>query len=123
MKTKVILGLLASVPLVAFIATILLACHSYAVTGHWPYYAHPDPKGLPNGGLVAICLWPVLAAVFSLVVYPLWALLVFVRTKLENKRLAPEYLWSMAVFVLGVGMWVVERFIPGHSCLLVWLMD
>jgi hypothetical protein len=122
-KTRLILGILASFPLVAFVATVLLACHSYAVTGHWPFYAHPDPKGLPNGVLLAICFWTFLAAVFSLVIYPLPALHIVVSAKLEHKRLAPGFLWPMAIFVLGVGLWVVERFIPGNDCLLEWLAD
>ncbi len=45
MKTR-ILPLLATVPLTGYLIVLCFAFAAMLQIGHWPYYAHPDPKEL-----------------------------------------------------------------------------
>ncbi len=47
------------------------ACYASVVVGHWPYYAHPDPKELPLSYLLSAVSWILLLGLASVILIPL----------------------------------------------------
>ena len=123
MKARLALACLAGLPLVAFVAVVGLACYAWAVAGHWPVYARPDPKDLPDCVWLPIWPWIVAGAVASVVLYPPLAAVSLARAKLSARLWLREHGIGLAVFCLGVGLWAIETSVRGERGLLSWLLD
>jgi len=114
---------LASLPLWAFGMVVALACFSLRVTGRWPRYAQPDPKSLPAGAYWDLCVASVLGALGALVVYPVVAVIVSVRSAGRGDCGAQRHRGHVLVFIAGVLAWVMETSIRGRAGLLNWIFD
>lgn len=123
MKARLALACLAGLPLVAFVAVVGLAYYAWSVVGHWPVYAHPDPKDLPNSAWRPILPWIVAGAVASVVLYPPLAAVSLARAKLPARVWLREHGMGLTVFCLGVGLWAIETSVRGERGLLSWLLD
>ena len=102
------------------------ACYGAFVVGHWPYYAHPDPKELPLRALLNAVAIVMLAGALSLVllpiVYGLWRLVV----KLKHRAVPNHRTW-LILYTTGAMIWIVDFTalhgrMPWHS-ILSWLLD
>ena len=96
------------------------------VTGHWPYYNHPDPKELPNSLLFQVVGIAFLMGALSLPVLPfgyaVW------RFAVERKhQVVPKHGTWMMLYVAGATVWIADFAalhgrLPWHS-VLGWLLD
>lgn len=117
---------LSLLPIVCFGVMLAYACYGATVVGHWPYYAHPDPKELPGRMLfqaVAIVMLIGVASVVCLPVgYTIWRCICVMR-KAPPTRHRVWILWYLA----GVSIWLLDyaaehRRLPWHS-VISWILD
>jgi hypothetical protein len=123
MLRRAALAVLGSLPLVAFFTTLAFAAYAWSVTGHWPYYAHPDPKELPLTSVGHLWSASVVLAAVSLGVYPAAAILSFAMGRLSKVDWLRLNTWHVTAFVTGVVLWAGETIVRGPRCLLSWLVD
>ena len=116
----------ALLPLVCFALLLAYAGYAMFVTGHWPYYNHPDPKQLPNSALFKMVGVAFLGGARSRVVrpcgYAVW------RFAVERKHQAvPKHGAWVMLYLAGASVWIVDFAalhgrLPWHS-VLGWLVD
>src|SRR5688572_6312001 len=86
-------------PLACYGALIAYACYAWFQIGHWPYYAHPDPKELPHRELLSIMTAVFLVGVGSVILvpvgYPVWRGVMTWRKKPAAPHRRPV-LWYLA---------------------------
>lgn len=97
----------AALPLVGYFVLLAYAGYAASVTGHWPYYAHPDPKQLPLDLLLYIVGVFMLVGALSLVLVPAgygaWRMLSAVR----KRPVAPHAVW-IVVYCVGAVLWIAD---------------
>jgi hypothetical protein len=94
-------------PLACYGVLVAYACYAWFHVGHWPYYAHPDPKELPHAALLTIT-WVVTAVgIFSIVLVPL-GFLVRRLFGFIRKQPMPWPRWAKLLFLAGAAVWVLD---------------
>lgn len=117
---------LSAVPLICFVILFAYACYGWAVVGHWPYYAHPDPKQLPFRPLLRLVSLVTFAGVLSLLVLPVaYAVARTVAATRKQTLVLPQS--TLPLYFTGTALWVADFVVlkaggPWHS-MLNWLLD
>jgi hypothetical protein len=102
------------------------ACYGFIVVGHWPYYAHPDPKELPARVLLQVTAIIMLVGALSLVAIPVgyagWRTVMHLR-----RRPIPKHGTAILFYVAGAALWLVDFAalhgrVPWHS-IISWILD
>ena len=113
-------------PLASYAALLAYACYGAVVVGHWPYYAHPDPKELPVQVLLHIATIIMLMGVLSVlllpIVYAAWRLVM----RLQHRPVLQDSVWVW-VYVAGAIAWIIDFSalhgkMPWHS-VISWILD
>jgi hypothetical protein len=113
-------------PLACYAGLLAYACYGWFQVGHWPYYAHPDPKELPHDLLLRITSIVFLIGVLSILLTPL--VYVVWRTLAAWKKWSvPAQGGPMILYLTGVTMWVLDfsaefTKVPWTSTI-SWLLD
>jgi hypothetical protein len=94
-------------PLASYGVVIAYACYAWFHLGHWPYYAHPDPKELPHRALLNIASVAFLAGLFSLLVIPL-GYGVWRGVLTWRKQAATPHHGPLAWYSAGLALWVLD---------------
>jgi hypothetical protein len=115
-----------TLPLACFVAMFAYACYGAAVVGHWPYYAHPDPKELPHRVLLHVTGAFMLVGAASLVLVPpgygVWRAVTHLREGRTPKH--RRWVW---IYCAGATPWFLDWVAmvsraPWHS-VISWLLD
>jgi len=94
-------------PLACYAALLGYGCYAWFLVGHWPYYAHPDPKELPHRVLLNIVSVVFLIGLLSLVVIPV-AHLLWCAVAHWRKWPIPPQRRPYILFAAGVALWVLD---------------
>ena len=113
-------------PLVCYALMFAYACYGAFLIGHWPYYAHPDPKELPVRALLDTVAIIMLVGALSLVLVPVGYAMWRLAVKLKHRAVPQHRVWVM-LYVAGVTIWIVDFAAlhgktPWHS-ILSWILD
>ena len=92
-------------PLICYGLVLVYACYAAAVVGHWPYYAHPDPKNLPWPELVNVAMMIVLAGMASVVIVPLSYAVYRSVAAWRGIRIGPHGK-VILIFCIGALLWI-----------------
>lgn len=86
--------------------------------GHWPYYAHPDPKELPDSFGTAM-----LVVLFAQVVWvaAFWPILIWASVRMWRAQEFIQFMAAIVPAVLVLLNWVIMRWDP-HG-VLDWFWD
>lgn len=105
--------------LAAYAAILVHAVYCYSVVGHWPSYSHPDPSELPSQAIGRVVRIFFLAAVLSIVFYPITLLLLrmFGRVKANGRKVLA---WHTFAFLAGIAVWAID---VGFVHLINWELD
>jgi hypothetical protein len=113
-------------PLACYALLFAYACYGAVVVGHWPYYAHPDPKQLPVRALAFAATFILLVGAFALLLLPvgyaIWRLIL----KLKQQA-APNHRVWVILYAAGATFWIADyaalhRRLPWHS-IINWILD
>jgi hypothetical protein len=94
-------------PLVCYGVLLAYACYAWFHVGHWPYYAHPDPKQLPHGGLLTITGYVFTVGLFSMVLVPAGFLVRRVVGAFRRKALPWPHRAKM-LYLAGAAVWALD---------------
>jgi hypothetical protein len=117
---------LSLLPLFCFGIMLAYACYGAVVVGHWPYYAHPDPKELPARMLLQVVAMVMLIGAASVVCLPvgyaIWRGVLGVR-----KTPAPRHRVWVLWYLVGAIIWLLDfgalhDRLPWHS-VISWILD
>ena len=98
---------LSILPIVCYGLIVAYACYAAAVVGHWPYYAHPDPKDLPLRGLVYVADIILLIGLVTVVLVPI--VYGAYRTKAAwSKVQVPPHRAAVGLYCFGALSWVAD---------------
>jgi hypothetical protein len=117
---------LSLLPLICFGIMMAYACYGAAVVGHWPYYAHPDPKELPARVPLTVGAFVMLIGAASLVCLPLGYGIWRIFLCLGKAPAAPHRAWVLW-YLAGVSIWLLDfaaghYWLPWHSTI-SWILD
>ena len=95
-------------PAICYAVLFVFACCAAVQIGHWPYYAHPDPKDLPSlrtvyraasyatlMGLVSVILLPVGHVMFR--AFAAWR-----KWRIDQKTR------GVALYCAGATLWIID---------------
>jgi hypothetical protein len=113
-------------PLVCFALMFAYAAYGAVVVGHWPYYAHPDPKELPLPRLFAAVAIITLAGALSLLLLPIGYATWRLALRLKHRAVPTHRTW-VGLYAAGAMLWVADFAalhgrLPWHS-VLNWILD
>lgn len=94
-------------PLACYGALIAYACYAWFQVGHWPHYAHPDPKELPHRVLLNLTSVVFLVGVGSVIFVPA-GYLVWRGVAAWRKKAISPHRRPVAVYLTGVALWVLD---------------
>ena len=125
-RQSTIIRYFSILPLACYVVLIGYACYSWSQTGHWPYYAHPDPQELPHGWLLPLTSIVLLVGLISLVVIP--AGYVVGRAIAAGKgRSMSLHRHTVMLYLAGATLWVLdlaaEFTAAPWSSTISWLLD
>src|SRR5687767_13461639 len=108
-------------PLVCYVLLFAYAGYGAFVIGHWPYYAHPDPRELPLRVLLHTAVIIMLAGALSLIVLPMGYAMWRLVMKLKHRAVPQHRTWVM-LYLIGSIIWVadfaaLQGRMPWHSIL------
>jgi hypothetical protein len=112
-------------PIASYAMLVGYACFAMSVVGHWPYYAHPDPKDLPGGSLVKVVTFTTLAGLASVVLIPAafgFSRLVAAWQKKESLTLQQS---AARMYLFGAIVWCIDLGLKsaGRHSLTSWILD
>jgi hypothetical protein len=117
---------LGVLPLACYAALVVYACYAWIQIGHWPYYAHPDPKELPNRSLLSIASVMFLMGALSVIVIPfaysLWRVVAVWRKWPISPHRAPVVLYLAGLAFWSLDYVAVFADLPWTSTI-SWLLD
>jgi hypothetical protein len=102
-----ILRKLSLLPLVCFGVLIAYAGYAWFQVGHWPYYAHPDPKELPHRVLLYITGIFFLVGIFSILLVPVGLLVGRVISARRNYASSPLQR-ATVLYLAGAALWLLD---------------
>jgi len=113
-------------PLVCYAAVLCYACYAASLLGHWPYYAHPDPKELPGPSFVTIAGLVVLLGLLSVIVLP-FGYGIYRAIAAWKKHPVTSQTKPVLLYCAGAALWVLDvapefMRLPWSS-LASWVMD
>jgi hypothetical protein len=117
---------LSILPLLCYALMVAYAGYGAAVVGHWPYYAHPDPKGLPVPALLTVAAIAMLVGSLSVLLLPLayagWRLVLR-----QKRRSLPAHRTWVWLYAAGAAVWIADFAalhgrMPYHS-IVNWILD
>ena len=94
-------------PLACYGALIAYACYAWFQLGHWPYYAHPDPKELPHRVLLNVTSAVFLAGVAAILLIP-FGYLVWRAVAAWRKKPVPPHRRPVVWYMTGTALWVLD---------------
>lgn len=94
-------------PLACYGVLIAYACYAWFQVGHWPYYAHPDPKELPHKLLLGITGRVAAVGLISILLVPL-GFLVRRLVGFIRKKPMPWPRQAKLFFLVGAVVWVLD---------------
>jgi hypothetical protein len=94
-------------PLACYGVLIAYACYAWFQIGHWPYYAHPDPKELPHRVLLNIATFAFLVGICSVIIVPV-GYLIWRMVMAWRKKPAPPHRRPVLWYLAGVALWVLD---------------
>lgn len=113
-------------PLACYAVIVCYGCYAWFQIGHWPYYAHPDPKELPHRVLLDIASAVFLAGLLSVISIPAGYLL-WRAVASWQKRPVPPHRTPVVLYLTGVAVWVLDLIAEFTrvfwSSNIGWLMD
>lgn len=94
--------------------------------GHWPYYAHPDPKVLPIRWLLEVAELVLLAGIISVAAIPFGYGIYRAVTKWRTIDVQPHGM-ALGLYCVGTTLWIADiaaefADLPWHS-LAGWVLD
>jgi len=98
---------LSLLPLVCYGTLVAYACYAWVQIGHWPYYAHPDPKELPHRALLSITSAVFLLGVSSMIFVPVGYLVYRVVAAARKKAISPHR-GPAVLYLTGAALWVLD---------------
>lgn len=87
---------------------LCFALFSRLKIGHWPYYAHPDPKQLDAPFLHSITLFGFLLSFLAVVIAPLALVVAAFIDEKEPGIKKKIFFHTMAVYLLGISLWSLD---------------
>ncbi|RXK55768.1 hypothetical protein ESB00_07745 [Oleiharenicola lentus] len=117
---------LSALPLVCFLVLFAYGCYGTVVVGHWPYYAHPDPKELPLRPLSYAVALTSLAGILAVLALPIAYTVARGIAAWRKQPLTLRH-GTLPLYFMGSALWVADFVVmksggPWHS-LLSWIMD
>jgi hypothetical protein len=102
------------------------ACYGAAVVGHWPYYAHPDPKELPHRTLLHVAAIVMLIGALSVLLVPVGHVVWRLVQRLRHSEVREHRRWLL-LYVVGMVIWILDCVSmfsrgPWHS-IISWIVD
>ena len=117
---------LSILPLACYAVIVGYGCYAWLQIGHWPYYAHPDPKELPHRVLLHITSAVFLIGALSVMLIPAGYLL-WRAVASWKKRPVPPHRTPVVLYLTGVALWVLDLLAEFTrvfwSSNIGWLMD
>jgi hypothetical protein len=116
----------AILPLACYAVMLAYACYAAAVVGHWPFYAHPDPKELPVRTLLHIVAIVMLIGALSVLLLPVSYTIWRSAMKLKDRTVPKHRTWVL-LYAAGGIIWLldfaaVHGRLPWRS-LIDWIID
>ena len=113
-------------PLACYAIMLAYAGYGALVVGHWPYYAHPDPKELPLEFLLGAVAIVMLVGVAALLLIPIgyvaWRVAVAMRHQQIDARRKAVIVYSAGALLWVLDFAALHGDMPWHSTL-NWLLD
>jgi hypothetical protein len=94
-------------PLTCYSVLLAYACYAWFHVGHWPHYAHPDPKELPHRALLTITSVVAAVGFFSMLLVPA-GFLVRRLVGFIRKQPMPWAQRAKVFFLAGAAVWVLD---------------
>jgi hypothetical protein len=94
-------------PVACYAAILGYACYAWFHIGHWPYYAHPDPKELPNHLLLQIASMVFLIGALSVVLIPL-GYLSWRAVAIWRKVSVSPHSSCVVLYLVGLALWALD---------------
>jgi drug/metabolite transporter (DMT)-like permease len=120
------LGALSILPLAGFLLLVGFAGYAASIIGHWPYYAHPDPKELGLPRMVTVVGLASLLGLLSIILLPCGYILarMVARWRQRPLVLSPG---TLPLYFAGAALWLID-FTLMHTggpwpSLLNWILD
>ena len=116
----------ALLPLACYAVMFAYACYGAAVVGHWPYYAHPDPKELPLRTLLYVVTIIMLIGALSVLLLPIGYAVWRLVLKLKDRAVPKHRTWVL-LYAVGAAVWIIDFVgvrvrMPWRS-LIEWMID
>jgi hypothetical protein len=116
----------ALLPLACYAVLFGYAGYGWWMMGHWPYYAHPDPKELPRRVLLSIATVAFIVGALFLVLIPI-AYAGWRGAASWRKRPTAPHRKTVLWYSAGLAVWVLDM-IPEFtdapwSSNISWLLD
>lgn len=98
---------LSLLPLLGYGAVIVHACYAWTQVGHWPYYAHPDPKELAHRlpGYIAAVIF--VAGALATLLLP-FGLLVGRLIAAFRGNASSSLHRATALYLAGAALWLLD---------------
>lgn len=105
----VVLAALSGLPLVAYAGLLALASYARVKLGHWPYYAHPDPKDADLGWAFALESLLFDGAALVVLGMPFVLVVRYGVARWRNEAWpARAALWSLGAIACGAALWILD---------------
>lgn len=112
-------------PIASFAILLGYACFAASVNGHWPYYAHPDPKDLSGAVLSHVVMFATLMGLLSVLLVP--AAFGVSRILAAWKRQDPLTIEPGAarMYLVGAIVWCIDLALMSadRRSLTSWILD
>jgi hypothetical protein len=99
---------LSPIPLVCYAILVTYACYATVTIGHWPYYAHPDPKELPFRPLMNVVVLTTFAGLLSVVGLPLLHSLHSLWQTWRKTERRPLSAGTLTFYLAGAVAWIAD---------------
>ena len=117
---------LTILPLLGYAVLLGYAGYATVVIGHWPYYAHPDPKDLPGPTLLRIVSGAMAVSLAMVVALPIGYAIRRAVAAWKKQSLAPHPA-PLLIYGAGALVWILDlaaEFTPlPWSSLTSWMLD
>src|SRR6478736_1227547 len=98
---------LSILPLACYGVLLAYACYAWLQVGHWPYYAHPDPKELPHRDLLRLASAVFLVGALSVTAIPV-GYLVWRAMAIWRKKPTLPHRKPVVLYLAGVALWGLD---------------
>lgn len=106
------------------IGYLIVLCFAFVAMlkiGHWPYYAHPDPKELGMPIWLAVSSYGFIASALGAFLIPsILALVHLLSRDKDAPKTKGAVILALVIYIIGVGLWVIDFSMGNFSN---WVLD